>query len=234
LGCIRHSADFSLRDPNWLHKKIKHVAQKTVGLDYLSAEIDIVKNAGYDIIWGDITKPINLEETFDVIVAGDLLEHLTNFEGFFDNCSRLLKKEGSLIITTPNPFYIDEFFFVALKRSYLINPEHTCWIDPQALSQLGARFGYQIQEIYFIRESWQLSNLICETPHRPYDILHGVWENDTMTFKLIRKVLGIMFNVFYTPWKLLTGMNSKLIKYSDYLAVLKKQDTLVKDRRDHE
>lgn len=226
LGCIRHNAEFALRDPNWLHRKIKKVAKRIVGIDYLPSEIEKLQIAGYDIILADITKPISLDENYDIIVAGDLIEHLTNFEGFFDNCTRLLKKDGILIITTPNPFYIDEFLFVAFKRSYLINPEHTCWIDPQALSQLGARFGYKIDEVYFIRESWQLKNLICETAHHRYDILNGVWQNDTFTFKVVRKGLGIVFNLFYAPFKVLTGMNSKLIRYSDYLAVLKKNDSL--------
>jgi len=223
LGCIRHNAEYALSDPNWLHHKIKSVAKRIVGVDYMPSEIEKLQAAGYDIIYGDVTKPLSINENFDVIVAGDLIEHLSNFAGFFDNCTSLLNFAGILIVTTPNPFYIDEYHFVSFKKSYLINPEHTCWIDPQALSQLAARFGYRIDELYFIKDSWQLKNLICETAHHQYDILNGVWQNKTFTFKVKRKVLGMLFNLFYAPWKVLTGMNSKLIRYSDYLAVLKKE-----------
>jgi len=116
LGCIRHSAEFALKDATWLHKRIKEVAKKTVGVDYLPREIEKINSAGYDVIFGDVTKPMNITEKFDVIVAGDLLEHLTNFEGFFNNCKTLLTDDGILIITTPNPFFCGEFHYVLFKR----------------------------------------------------------------------------------------------------------------------
>ena len=223
MGCIRYNADFALHDPNWLHNKIKRVAKEVVGVDCLPAEIDKLNSQGYSIIYGDVTKSLDLHKIFDVIVAGDLIEHLLNFEGFFDNCSRLLKPDGIVIITTPNPFYIDEFYFVAIKKHYLINPEHTCWIDPQALSQLAIRFGYIIKEISFIQASWKLSNLITESEKYQYDILNGKWSDNSLKFKIFRKIGGIIFNIVYWPYKNLFSINSDLVKYSDYLAVLKKR-----------
>ena len=29
-----------------------------------------------------------------------------------------------------NPFYREQYFYVAFKNSLIVNPEHTCWIDP--------------------------------------------------------------------------------------------------------
>ncbi|HUJ19452.1 MAG TPA: class I SAM-dependent methyltransferase [Nitrospirota bacterium] len=220
LGCIRHSANFAINDPNWLHKIIKFVAKKVIGVDYLPDEIKKLNALGYDIIWGDVTKPLAIHETFDVIVAGDLIEHLANFEGFFENCSRLLKADGVIIITTPNPFYAGEFHFTAFKKRFLINPEHTCWIDPQALSQLSNRFSYEINEIYFIKNSWSLKNLICETEQHPYDILQGVWQGDSLRLQLMRRIMGAIFNLFYVPYTMFTGSRSRLVRHSDYLAVL--------------
>ncbi len=224
LGCIRHSADFALSDPNWLHDKIKSVANKSVGVDYLPREIAKMNAAGYDIIYGDVTKPLGIQDTFDVIVAGDLIEHLTNFQGFFENCTRLLKPNGILILTTPNPFYHGEFHYTSFKSSFLINPEHTCWIDPQALAQLSNRFSYDIGEIYFINTSWSLKNLICETEQHQYDILHGVWQNDSLKRQVMRRILGSIFNMFYVPYRILTGSRSCLVRHSDYLAVLTKRN----------
>lgn len=224
LGCIRHSADYAVADSNWLHKKIKSVAKKIIGVDYLPKEIQKLNTLGYEIIFGDVTKPIELNETFDVIVAGDLIEHLTNFEGFFENCNRLLKPNGVLIITTPNPFYSAEFHYVAFKGSYLINPEHTCWIDPQALSQLIDRFECFIDEIYFIKKSWPLGGIVCNSESNEYDILNGKWSKNTVIDKVIRKIAGLFVNnAFYVPFKVITGSNSKLVRYSDYLAVIRKR-----------
>ncbi len=92
LGCVRHDASFA-NNPNWLHNKIRNVAQNVVGIGFLARDVEKLRNLGYNIIYGDVTKPLNLSEQFDVIVAGDLIEHLSNFEGFFMNCTTFLKKE---------------------------------------------------------------------------------------------------------------------------------------------
>ena len=221
LGCIRHSADFAKNDPNWLHQKIRDVAKNVVGIDYLDDEVRKLQNLGYDIRLGDVTKPLPLDGKFDVIVAGDLIEHLTNFEGFFENCVRLLKKDGVLIISTPNPFFSDEFHYVSYKRNYLINPEHTCWIDPQALSQLVHRFEFRITDIHFLSNSWRLGNLIWERKGLEYDILNDRWSNNSFPTRLLRFVTAGLFCAFYIPVKFLSLTNTKLVRYSDYIAVLK-------------
>jgi len=42
------------------------------------------------------------DSTFDVVYAAEIMEHLVNPDYFIDECSRLLKKNGHVIITTPN------------------------------------------------------------------------------------------------------------------------------------
>jgi 2-polyprenyl-3-methyl-5-hydroxy-6-metoxy-1,4-benzoquinol methylase len=192
LGCIRHSADFAERDPNWLHDRIHAVAKRVIGFDYLRDEVDKLQCKGYDIRWGDVTKPLNIDEEFDVIVAGDLIEHLSNFDGFFQNCIRLLAPGGVIVISTPNPFYTDEFHFVCIKREFMINPEHTCWIDPQALFQLASRYGFVLREAHYIRNSWKLKAIICDSEDDVYDILHDCWTNQSNMAKIKRKVLGAL------------------------------------------
>ncbi|NJN98370.1 MAG: methyltransferase domain-containing protein [Anaerolineales bacterium] len=224
LGCVRHNADYAVKDPNWLHKKIQSVAQKVIGFDFLQVEVEKLRAVGYNILWGDVTKPLDINEQFDVIVAGDLLEHLSNFEGFFENCHRLLKQEGILIISTPNPFYTGVFYGAAFKGLPLISPEHTCWIDPQCLAQLSTRFDCIISEIYFIQNTWKLPYYIWDSENHPFDILNEKWTNNSFWFKLKRKVLGLIFTLFYEPYKTLVGTNSKLVKYSDYIAVLRKSN----------
>ncbi len=230
LGCIRHSAEFSLKDPDWLHKKILSVAEEAVGVDYLAEEIKKLNNYGYDIMYGDVTKPLNINKKFDIIIAGDLIEHLTNFEGFFLNCKNMLAENGILIITTPNPFYTDEYHYVAFKKNYLINPEHTCWIDPMCLNQLCSRFDFEIDMIYFIKKSWKLNGLICENENHFYDIFLDKWVNQNYSEfqKFFEKIIKGLFKFFYWPFKAITCCNSILVRYSDYLAVLKIKKILMK------
>lgn len=42
------------------------------------------------------------DEMFDVIHAGEIIEHLYDTDTFISECKRVLKKGGKLIITTPN------------------------------------------------------------------------------------------------------------------------------------
>jgi len=221
LGCIRHSADYAINDPDWLHQKIKAVAEKVIGVDYLLDDVMKLRDMGHDIVFGDVTKPLDIKEKFDVIVAGDLIEHLLNIEAFFLNCSRLLMENGILIVTTPNPFFSGEYHYVSFKKQYLVNPEHTCWIDPQVMLQLSERSGFFMDEIYFIDSRWKLKDLILESKEHEYNIIKGIWKNNNLNFKIKRKIASILFQLFYGPLKLLTGAESPLVRYSDYLAVLK-------------
>ena len=221
LGCIRHNAEFATKDPYWIHQKIKDVAKTVIGIDYLDKEVEKLKNLGYDIRFGDVTKPLPLTVQFDVIVAGDLIANLTNFEDFFKNCSQLLKNGGVLIISAPNPFFSDEFHYVSYKRNFLINPEQTCWIDPQSLSQLALRFGFQITETHYLINPWRLGGLMCEHRGFEYDILNDRWSNNSFLTRLLRFVTSGIFSVFYIPLKTLVLTNTKLVRYSDYIAILK-------------
>jgi 2-polyprenyl-3-methyl-5-hydroxy-6-metoxy-1,4-benzoquinol methylase len=51
----------------------------------------------------DITKPFPYtDNTFDLIIAIEVSEHIIDHEVFFSECSRILKPGGKLYITTPN------------------------------------------------------------------------------------------------------------------------------------
>lgn len=223
LGCVRHDAAFSLNDPNWLHRHLCDIAESIVGVDYVETEVRKLNQiGGYSIIYGDVTKPLPIEKLFDVIVAGDLIEHLTCFEGLFDNVNRLLKDDGILILTTPNPFYRDGFFYTVLKNDVLVNPEHTCWIDPKCMNQLIERFSLEVTEMYWLTGSkWALRMLITQNVQDRYDILKGRWYKDTNRDKIRRRIFGYLFELFYFPMKLLISKDA--VNYADYLVIIQKK-----------
>lgn len=43
-----------------------------------------------------------LNKLYDIIFAGELIEHIFDTDRFLQNCRNALKKNGSLVITTPN------------------------------------------------------------------------------------------------------------------------------------
>lgn len=210
LGCVQHSFKWATNDQNWLHKKISNVASYILGIDYLKSDIKELKKLGFNIICADVTKPLYLKRKYDVIVAGDLIEHLVNFEGFFNNLKNFLSTDGEILIVTPNPFYINRYFYTAFKNSIVVNPEHTCWIDQITLNQLAERFGFTTTEIHYIKDSWNLGFLIQESKNQFYDMHHGKW------IKINPSKIGIIRRVYRRSLTLLYFLYCKFTQKRDF------------------
>jgi 2-polyprenyl-3-methyl-5-hydroxy-6-metoxy-1,4-benzoquinol methylase len=132
-----------------LHKAIAVNAKELVGMDLSKEGVDYLKDKGIDVVFGD-AQCFDLKKQFDVIVAGDIIEHLDNIGGFLESCKRHLKNNGKLIVTTPNPWH---WKFI-IKSAFLggevpINPEHTCWLCPRSLRQIVSRYGFRVNRIEF-------------------------------------------------------------------------------------
>jgi len=174
LGCVNHDIE-NTSNEHWLHQIIVDVASDTVGVDYLAPEVAMLKERGYKVMTGDVTKPLGIDRKFQVIVVGHLIEHLSNFEGLMDNLQRLLTPDGVVLICTPNPFFREQYFYTALKNEILVNPEHTCWIDPVTLDHLSRRFGLYTSEVRWIHEKWEMQHAILNGDTYTFDILTGRW-----------------------------------------------------------
>ena len=80
-------------------------------------------------------------ETFEAIVAGDVIEHASNPGLFLDNCRRHLAPGGRLVITTPNAKWPTVF----LRP----NPSHTLWHDRHTLCHLLDRHGFEVEQLRY-------------------------------------------------------------------------------------
>jgi ubiquinone/menaquinone biosynthesis C-methylase UbiE len=47
-------------------------------------------------------------ESFDLVVAFEVIEHLTNYRAFLDECTRVLTRDGLFIVSSPNKSYYAE------------------------------------------------------------------------------------------------------------------------------
>ena len=57
---------------------------------------------------GDVTSLPFRSESFDVVVAFEVIEHLENWQGFLAEMERVLAPAGQLIVSTPNRLYYAE------------------------------------------------------------------------------------------------------------------------------
>src|SRR3989344_5980541 len=76
---------------------------KVKGIDYSKKEISIAKKSGLDVKWCNFETGINENDnSFDIVYSGEVIEHLYNPDIFLSEVSRILKKNGYLILSTPN------------------------------------------------------------------------------------------------------------------------------------
>ena len=167
LGCVQHDPRFA-ENKFWLHKAIRSVADEVIGLDLHGSGVEALRAKGYNIVHGD-AENFRFERTFEVIVAGDLIEHLSNFGGFLDSCVRHMDADSELIICTPNPWHWHKVARAALGP-VPVNPEHTCWMCPQTLRQLAARSRLSVQQIEY--GSTRLKDSFLPLPKR---LRHASW-----------------------------------------------------------
>lgn len=144
LGCVQHNPE-NHNSRFWLHKALFSVAASVEGLDIYAEGVRYLRDFGYEIHLGD-AQNFDLKRDYDVIIAGDLIEHLEDLDGFFVSCLRHLRPTGELLISTPNPWYWRNIVKAVVWCRVANNPEHTLWMDPVTLSQLASRHGMKIVE----------------------------------------------------------------------------------------
>lgn len=74
------------------------------GVDIDREHVSIAKERGIDARYCDLnSQKIPFEsETFDLIFAGEVIEHLVDTDGFLAELNRCCKTNGHLLLTTPN------------------------------------------------------------------------------------------------------------------------------------
>lgn len=88
-----------------------------------------------EIVTGDM-ETYSFNKEFDVIIAGDVIEHVQNQGLFLSNIHKHLTKDGILIITTPNAKWPTVF----LKP----NLTHALWHDIYTLERILKITGFKI------------------------------------------------------------------------------------------
>ena len=134
--------------PDWMHASVAEVASEIVGVELDAKLAARARERGYDVRAGD-AQTLDLGRTFDVVWAGELIEHLSCAGAFLDGARRHLEPGGQLVLTTPNAFAISNFVYRIGGRPR-VNRGHTCWYDETTLTQLLQRHGYEVVEVSYL------------------------------------------------------------------------------------
>jgi 2-polyprenyl-3-methyl-5-hydroxy-6-metoxy-1,4-benzoquinol methylase len=151
VGCAsRH------RRADWLHGLIAEQCSDLVGIDLDETAVEKLRADGHDIRLGD-ARDFDLGRKFEVVWAGEVIEHIDDMRGFLQSVKRHLEPNGRLVLTTPNAFYLGNFVY-RLGGHARVHPEHTCWYCEDTLRRALEMNGYDQVDITFIGHS---------TPSRP-------------------------------------------------------------------
>ena len=95
-------------------------AKKIVGVDIDKSTCShAARRYQLNIINGDATNIPIQSKSFDIVISFETIEHLNNPSTFLSECSRLLKPQGILIISTPNKELYDVYGDNPYHRSEL-------------------------------------------------------------------------------------------------------------------
>ncbi|MDA9503260.1 class I SAM-dependent methyltransferase [Bradyrhizobium sp. CCBAU 11357] len=149
-GSIGHSYKGRTAFKTWNFAVLAQYAASIKGFDILENEIEVARLDGHDIVFGNAETFVTPEK-YQVVFAGDLIEHLSN-PGLFIQCSREnLVEGGQLIVATPNTYSLAKLARVVARATNEppCNPEHTFYFTPQTLEQLVCRHGFRLRQIIY-------------------------------------------------------------------------------------
>jgi len=72
------------------------------GVELNPVAVDVCQEAGLKVLHGDLKAGAYEDDSFDLITARHVIEHIPDPENFFGEIARILKKGGRVVIQTPN------------------------------------------------------------------------------------------------------------------------------------
>lgn len=132
-----------------LHARVTHASASCTGIDLDAAAIREWRNLGLfaNVIEGNVEHLENLPKdvaSFDIVLAGDIIEHISNPGLMLDGIKDRLKPEGRLIVSTPNSFGLASWVKY-LRGSFREGAQHVLCFNPINLRQLLERHGYEVE-----------------------------------------------------------------------------------------
>jgi 2-polyprenyl-3-methyl-5-hydroxy-6-metoxy-1,4-benzoquinol methylase len=151
IGCVAHDVD-RMTSSEWLHARVARAARECVGVDVLEAGVEHMRELGYTAVVHDAsTGPGPLAELgpFDVIVAGELIEHVASVDMLFRLAVEVLSDRGELIVSSPNPWAPHRVRAGQLGIAWE-NCDHILLAFPSGMAELAERHDLVLAEAFTV------------------------------------------------------------------------------------
>lgn len=141
IGVVEHEVS-AAQSARWLHRHLAEAARRCVGVDILADEVHKLREHGYDIRVVDVIES-PLDEQFDVIIAGEIIEHVGAPQALFESVASMLTDDGVFALTTPNP-YMAHRVWRYLRGDFPDSVDHTTMLTASNLVELASRAGLDL------------------------------------------------------------------------------------------
>ncbi len=157
LGCTNWPYTLEATDAGTLlHKDLADVSSELYGFDFDQEGIDVLAAQGFDNLFrADLEKleEVAIDQQFDVIIAGEMIEHLNNPGLFLNGIKRFMNPDTRLVITTVNAYSGMRFLIYGLRgrRGTLepVHPDHVAYYSYSTLRLLLKRHGFEVDDFMF-------------------------------------------------------------------------------------
>ena len=157
LGCTNWPYTKEAIDNDMLlHFELGKIASELYGFDFDQEGLDALAEHGTkNLFRADLEDldAVDLDETFDVIIAGEMIEHLNNPGKFLQGIKRFMDTGTELVITTINAYSALRFAIYGLrgKGGYNepVHPDHVYYFSYKTLNLLIQRAGLSVRDFYF-------------------------------------------------------------------------------------
>lgn len=139
-----------------LHARLAEAAREIWGLDADPAGLEALRALGFgNLVAGDLERldAAPLDRAFQVVVAGEVIEHLSDPGLFLRGVRRFLSDDGALVVTTVNAYAAFRFAQYATRgqggANEPVHPDHVAYYSHATLGRLLVRERYRVERFLF-------------------------------------------------------------------------------------
>ena len=160
-------------DGSLLHLRLKQTCGALAGFDWSKSGLATLREHGVDQL-----QELNLldreqvqqawkllEFEPEIVLAGELLEHLDCAGAMLDNCRACMSPTTQLVITVPNAFSIRGILHVLRGYEKVAN-DHVGYYSYSTVRELTQRYGFSLQ-----KTSWYHCSQVRQPADRAMDVL---------------------------------------------------------------
>ncbi len=146
-GCWAYHSNFD----SWLHEHLDKSAASLIGLDLDEAGVERAKEMGFAAFAVDCSDDAAVAalglEPSELVVAGEIIEHLDDSGSFLEGLHSLVEPGGQLVVTTPNASGLLNAGAAAFAGYEVNHPDHVTLYSCFTLINLLSRHGWETQQV---------------------------------------------------------------------------------------